>query len=156
LKRTRQSTDEVLHVFPNTPVLYRDDLMEMNSTNYVGRPLEWTRQLGNPYNSEFADRFHYSVELEQHQADRMIGIVREAIESFYNGIICIVSHGDPLAFLVDALHHSGKQTQTIDELKKDIYLLRGEAWRIILDETLRISESERISPTIKDHSQSEH
>lgn len=155
LKRTVQSTEEILGVFPNIPVEYRDDLMETESTNYVGRPLDWARGLGNPYNKEFMETYQYHVESEQHQVDRMMRVVNEALSGYKDGIICMVSHGDPLAFLVDAFHHSGKQSSTIEELKKDIYLLRGEAWRIVLDEEDTLVSTERISPTVPDHSQTE-
>ncbi len=155
LKRTVESTEQVLRVFPKTIVHYRDELKESDSIGYVGRPLDWARRLGNPYKKEFGEQFHYQLEPESKQAERMIKVVKEAMQMYKQGIICLVSHGDPLAFLVDALHHEGKQTATIDELKKDTYLLRGEAWRVVLEPNMKVIETERISPTVKDHSQAE-
>lgn len=155
LKRTVESTEQILRVFPKTVVHYRDELKESDSTGYVGRPLDWARGLGNPYKKDYGEQFHYQLERESEQAERMIGVVKEAMQMYEHGVICLVSHGDPLAFLVDALHHNGKQTATIDELKKDTYLLRGEAWRVVLDKKLKVIESERVTPTVKDHSQAE-
>jgi broad specificity phosphatase PhoE len=155
LKRTVQSTEQILSVFPDTPVYYRDELKESDSTGYVGRPLDWARGLGNPYNKAYAKQFHYTIESEEIQVERMLKIVKEAVDTYAGSIVCLVSHGDPLAFLVDGLHHGGKHTTTIDILKKDTYLLRGEAWRVVLDDELKLIETERITPTVQDHSQTE-
>jgi len=149
LRRTQESA-EVLHSLFSEAVIYKkDELMESETKNYIGRPLSWLHTIDNPYDVQNQQQYGYTTETEESQKNRVITIIREALSMYSGHTICIVSHGDPLLFALEGLLHPGRPFRPISVLKKELYLLRGEAWRLVINDTLEVKEQERFTQEIQ-------
>lgn len=130
LRRTRETAAILAEVWGEIPLEYRDELLETDSRGYAGRPLVWARSLGDPYRKPAKD---YEIEDPALIAERMRVVADEALGRGDLSVSVIVSHGDPIAFLVDALLHPGKPLRSIIALRNDTFLQKGQAWRIVCD-----------------------
>lgn len=149
LIRTRQSAEQILSVFPHIETSYHDELRETDSHEYVGRPLLWSRNLKNPYLADFQKQYHYWLESEVQQIERIKKIMDPALALHKGNVIVVVSHGDPLAFYLDYLLHPNSPLRTIEQIKDELYLLRGEAWRVELSDDQVVSH-ERLVASVRD------
>lgn len=67
------------------------------------------------------------------------------IEENTEQIVAIVSHGDPLAFLIDAIEHPEREVKSIRILiNQPDYPQKGQAVKIILDENGKFVSKEFI------------
>lgn len=142
MHRTRQSTEELKKTFPDAPVEYVDDLQEMDCGNLVGKPMTYVRSLGDLYSN--AVRKDMGIEPADNIVNRMNRVVQNVLEKYSGKTIFLVSHGDPLAFLLwRLLHPTDEVTDAVTEdvsFEKSAYLRRGEAWDMTLDEKGRVIE----------------
>lgn len=135
LLRTKQTADALVDVWGDIPVEYRSELLETDSEGFAGRPLEWARSLTDAYRNPKKD---YKIEDPAAIVDRMLVVVHEALSRGDFQVSAIVSHGDPIAFTVDALLRPGKPLRAIAELREDTYLQRGQAWRLVCNESSQV------------------
>lgn len=144
--RTRETANILSKTFPKSKIIFREELLETNSTRFAGRPLAWARALKNPYLKEYQIQYGYEIEEDKLVAKRMMSVVIDALAQYDGKCVFIVSHGDPIAFAIDALKNHGELTHPLDQLKSEgIYPLRGEVWKIVLSERFTIIEQEKIS-----------
>lgn len=144
LSRGVQSAKVLLDFFPQAPIFYREELTESDSKDLVGRPLTWARSLLHPHELSVQKELKIYIEPKEQQGERMVRIIREFTSKHQGGTILFVGHGDPIAFAMDSLLHPSEPLHNINELKPHIYLLRGQAWRLSVDENLRILTHERL------------
>jgi len=148
--RTRETTKIIQSTFVDTPVVFRNELLETSAKHFAGRPLAWARALKNPYLQKYQDQYRYEIEKDTEVAQRMMSIVIEALAQHDGKCVFIVSHGDPITFAIDALRNHGVLTHPLDQLKSEgIYPLRGEVWKIVLSENYVIIDQEKISSDVK-------
>lgn len=132
LKRTVQSTEEIHNVFPNVPVKYIDDLQEVDCGTMTGMPQAFERRVGNIYDSE--ETKDMGIERPLAVTDRMLGVMKNALADYGGKTIFVVSHGDPLAFLVWRLMNPSGNHIPVLEIRDNNYPSKGKAWKLILND----------------------
>ena len=143
LTRAIQSTEEIIKVFPNTPVIKKGDLQDTDEAVLAGKTLEWLKLVGGDEYTlpEFKDQVERPETIEQ----RIMGVIKEAIRANEGKTIFVVSHGDPLAFAIWRLINPEGELPTIGELNKGNYLKKGEAWKVVISSNNEVIENELIS-----------
>lgn len=124
--------------------LHRDtDMLETDSKGFVGLSIEYVRNtLGDIYST---DQKEFEIETPESITERMKRAFFRAVESRRGNTILFVSHGDPLAFLTDALLHPGKPLRPITQLRHDVFLQTGAAWRLKVESGNVLSGWEKLS-----------
>jgi broad specificity phosphatase PhoE len=144
LLRTRQSTDHFLKLYTSCSVISDDRLLETDSRNFVGRYLEWIHDLGNSYDELVQKKYDYWVEPPVHQADRVVDCITQTLASNPFGCALFVSHGHPITFAAYRLLYPNHDIPPIQELKKTMYVNRGEAWRFVWNMQREVIDAEKI------------
>lgn len=124
-------TSKILARICSVSVIQKDsELLETDSKGFVGIPIDKVHTtMGDVYKNNDGS---FEIERPEVQADRMKRAFFRALDAYRGRTFLIVSHGDPLAFLCDSLVHPGKPLRPITELRNDLYLQRGTAWRTVV------------------------
>ena len=125
LKRTRQSTEEILKVFPETPVIYRKDLQEVDLNWLTGKSLMWVRSLANAYACR-------GVEKPEKIIQRMMRVIKLILKKHRGQTVFVVSHGDPLSFIFWHLTYPKKPLPSVKQIKQKFLIPKGQAYKIVL------------------------
>lgn len=143
LVRAVQSADEIKEVFPTAPIILKDDLQETDCGRLTGELMSKAIAIGDIYHADECKDM--GIEQPEEIVKRMRRTVLEAKKTYPGKVIFLVSHGDPLAFLLRNLLDPNEPLPTKPDLEAGKYLAKGEAWRITLDEENRVREFEIIS-----------
>jgi len=139
LLRTLQSAKEILKIFPNTPVIEDDGLKDTYEPFLADKTLDWLKSIdGDEYDQP-------GVESPESIEIRMMKVIGKIVTKYEERTIFIVSHGDPLAFLVWRLMYKEGDLPRISELNNIGYLKKAEAWKVDLAPNLDVVENEIIS-----------
>jgi broad specificity phosphatase PhoE len=130
--RAQQTTQGLLHVFPAVPVIFDDRLMEVDTAQVTGTKISDVDAAGDIYTGAvFADK---GVERPAQIIERMMEVMKVILQKYCGKTVFVVSHGDPLSFLYwRLLHPLDNDIPAIKFLEKTDYLLKGEAWKVVID-----------------------
>ncbi len=137
LRRTMESSDIISNHFQNIPITIDDRLLETEAHTIEGKSMDSFISHQDPYGDPALE-----LERPEYITSRMFAAL-ESIRTAHDGhVTCLVSHGDPLAFLMWKLMNPHVGIPPMGELGKQYYLKRSESWRIIFDEKGNVSEYE--------------
>lgn len=143
LVRAIQSTDEIKEVFPTVPVILKDDLQETDLGKLTGELMSKAIAIGDFYHADECKDM--GIEKPEEIVKRMRKTVLESKKNYPGKVVFMVSHGDPLAFLLRDLLDPNEPLPSKPDLEVGKYLAKGEAWKITLDDENRVCEFETIS-----------
>jgi len=89
------------------------------------------------YNSYYAS---LGNESREQIVGRMENAFRNIVKSNKGKTVAIVSHGDPIRFLLYRLDHLGEKVPSVSTLIDEEYVQKGKAVKIIVDETGKVVE----------------
>lgn len=84
------------------------------------------------------------VESIAHLTERMTNAFQSIVKIENRATVAIVSHGDAIRTLLFRLEHPQGDIPPMKDLAQTDYLDKGEAWRVIVDDALRLVEREYI------------
>lgn len=116
-------TDVFIPVLVNTPIARRSEIHERDEDEYSGTYAEQ----GNESREEIVER--------------MMRAFRKIHKENSGKTVVIVSHGDPLRFLLFRLQNREAALPLIEELISSYYPDKGEGFRLLIDEQERIRET---------------
>jgi len=147
LKRALMSSGIIADVLGlKNEVLTEEDLTDASIPVIAGKPLALRKEIHesgtDEYDEDFAEKGN---EAREHIVDRMKKVLFKITDNNFGKNIAIVSHGDPLQFLIYALGHpEEKRVLPMNVLVKDNYPQKGQAVKIILDQNEKLIEKEYI------------
>lgn len=147
LKRAKQ-TALILSTILKTPVIIKDGLTDVDIPGLVGKPLALRQQIHARGDDEYQSHWvKIGNESEEKVRERMMKSFKEIVEMSQGTIPLIVSHGDPIIFLLFCLENPGKKLPPVGEIIRLGYRLnKGYAVKLILDESLKVVLREPILP----------
>lgn len=137
LRRTIQSTEEIIKIFPSVPVFYTKDLEEVDIGGLTGRFLKYQNSIGDIYNSEKCKNMH--IERPESIINRQLQILINANKKYFGKTIFVIGHQQPFQFLMwKLLNPSKKKIASIIGIQKEFQLENGAAWEVVLDDNLKV------------------
>lgn len=146
-RRTVETTEVLLTALRCNPkkIFLREQLTESDSSGYVGRPFTWAHAIKDMYSTENQRAYNFTSETPLQIAQRVYSVIEESVAQHPGQVVALVSHGDPLCFATDFLLHRMHGPRNLVQLKEEnIYLLRGEAWRVEVTPSLEVVSHTRI------------
>lgn len=128
LRRTRESSQIISDFFQSLPIEIDDRLIETGAPRVEGKPMAWFTAHPDPYNDP-----ECNLECPQDIIARMEAVFQNTKERYRGCVSCLVSHGDPLQFLMWSLTHTGENIPSIVEIGKLFFLKRSEGWRLVVN-----------------------
>ncbi len=150
--RAMQSSAEIMSNYTNLNLSIEPDsrLQDPDSPDMFGRSLLWLAEIVDPYTDPELQNLR--IEKPANFTARMISAIKDVLGKYKGKTIFVVSHGDPTAFAMWQLLNPSKPLPSLRELINEkgrvVYLEKGEAWRILFDESGSVVEHEHI-PTSK-------
>ncbi len=140
MERTIETSSEIEKVFPGVPVIVEQDLEEVDTSGLTGKPNTYVAAHGDVYtNSVYQD---LNIESQAHVLERMTGVMIRIRSQYEGKTVFVVSHADPICFLLWSLVHPGENLPPMTEIKKYQYLERGEAFRMVIDDQNKLVNNE--------------
>lgn len=144
LERTKQSTEEMLKVFPDTLVIYTSDLEEVDTAGLTGELLEYQHLIGDIYHAKECEGM--GIERPESIIERQLRILKKALEKYPGKTIFIVGHKQPLEFLVwKLLNPSDLQIASIIDIEKKYLIKKGEVREVVLGKDLNVIKYQPIN-----------
>jgi len=141
--RTKESTAEILKVFPKTKVVYSKGLEETNLGDLTGKKLEIQYSIGDIYNPK--KRKEMKIEDPKSIIDRQMKVISKAVKSYEGKNIFVLGHKDPLEFLMWKLANPQiKKIPSLVETEKEFLIGKGETWKFILKENLEVESCKKV------------
>lgn len=148
LKRGLQSSNIIASVLsiPPEKIMVENNLIDVDIPSLVGKPLSLRDKIHDSgtdeYNGEFSRQGNES---RQQIVNRMKGVFDKVISENTGKTVALVSHGDPMVLLIDAIEHPEREVKSINILfKQPDYPQKGEAVKVVLDEKGRFVSKEFI------------
>lgn len=147
LSRTRESSKIIAEVFHiPSEIFIKDDLTDANIPVFAGKPITILEKLHEQGTDEYTSEYvKQGNEDRDHMANRMKKTFDLVISENKSKTVAIVSHGDPLGFLLYKLTNPGEVMPFSSILKKTEFIQKGEAVKIVLDNEGKILEKELIT-----------
>ena len=122
------------------------DLKDCFIPAVAGKKLGFLDELYKKGTDEYSEEFvKLGNESREDIGDRMLRVFNKAI--LENSTTALVSHGDPIFFLMYKLENPNSQIPTMSLSKRmSEYLEKGHAWKLVIDGGGKILSKERISP----------
>ncbi len=146
--RAMQSSEEIMRNYSDLNLSIESDsrLQDPDSPDLFGKSLLWLAEIVDPYTDP--DLQNLRIERPPSFTARMMSAIKDIFEKHKGKTAFVVSHGDPTAFAMWQLLNPGKPLPSLRELKNEkgrvVYLEKGEAWRILLDDAGSVIEQEHI------------
>ncbi len=141
--RAIQSAKELGKFFPKTHIKTDVDFQETDCGKFTGEPMSKLLGYGDFYNNP--ECLKMGIEEADKVVERMKRALLLAKEQYPGKTVFIISHGDPLAFLMWNLLHPDEPLLPRPQLEHELYLEKGQAWKVILDDQNHVTEYETIS-----------
>lgn len=134
LLRTR-TTARILAEILGTPETYvEDDLNDVNIPALVGKPLSLRDKIHSKGADEYSEKYlREGNESRNDIVNRMYQAFEKIRKNELGKTICLVSHGDPLRFLLYRLLSKRKTIPSANILTKIYYPPKGGGWRMSFD-----------------------
>lgn len=146
LLRARQSSDILFKILKlKGRILIEDNFTDADMPALVGKPMKLLRKMKRMGTDQYQKKY---IKLGNESSDHVIKRVKNAffkiLKSNQGKTIIILSHGDPIRFLLFCLLNPGKKVPPIIKLAKEFFPAKGSAVRLVL-ENGRVLEKEYIS-----------
>lgn len=120
-------------------------LTDINIPFLAGKSMEERKKIHSSGMDEYSDIY---VKLGNESRNHVINRVKNAFEKIFSEnkgrVIAIVSHGDPLQFLLYALFHPGEKIPSMNVLAKQNYPPKGSAVQLVIDDRMKILNRKEI------------
>ncbi len=144
LLRTRETAQILSGAFEKSSIEIDDRLIETDCGKLDGAPLSlFLKQHIDAYQEPM--RALYGVEAPQMIMERMYAVFISHLSND-SGPWCMVSHGDPLAFLMWKMTHFQESSIPSDADIKKWYLRTGECWRMLINADGSLQSFDHIIP----------
>lgn len=126
-------------------IFIETDLIDVDISALVGKPLSLRQEIHACGTDEYSEEFvKQGNESRKSVVDRMYGVFQNVLQENKNHCVAIVSHGDPLRFLIEKITHPDKEMPPMSKLT-GTYIEKGEARKYIYDENMQIMEKQTIA-----------
>ncbi len=145
LLRTRQ-TAQIVSQKTHVPINIVEDLADVDIPALVGQPLVLRRELHTKGIDEYSGEWVKKGNETSHAIiERMMKVFRMVQKENEHGFPLVVSHGDPLAFLLFRLENPQKPLPSIGSILQEGYNIeKGEELYLVFDNSGKITKKERI------------
>ncbi|KKP66665.1 MAG: Alpha-ribazole-5-phosphate phosphatase [Candidatus Roizmanbacteria bacterium GW2011_GWA2_35_19] len=122
------------------------DLIDVYIPALVGQNLKLRKTIHQSGNDEYGQKYtRLGNESRSHIVKRMTDAFKTIVDNSKCNVIAIVSHGDPIRFLLYKLTHSyTKFIPPMNKLVKSDYLEKGRAFKLIVDKSVNLKEVKMI------------
>ena len=146
---TAYALARVLEV-PEKNIFQMNDLIDVNIPVLVGTPISQRKKIHISGFDEYSGKYEAAGnESREAITKRMISAIRQILQTHQGKIIGVVSHGDPLRFLLYRLKSANKLIPSIGMLKEMYYPPKGGGWRMSFDGQENIVDA-KLLPNDKD------
>lgn len=127
-----------------------DSAVEQNLTDVDisflrGKPMEERIEIHKSGTDEYSEKY---VKLENESRDHIVNRVKDVFKKIVlknrGKVVAIVSHGDPIQFLLYALSNPEEEVSSMNILINKNYPPKGSATRLIVDDQMQILNRELI------------
>lgn len=129
LKRARQSAEKLQEIFDTVEIIEDENLTEIDVKAFEDRPLSWVYEMQRDIYS-FAKNNGISMEFPVDIIQRMMSVLSVMLEKHADKTIFVVSHGDPITFLLWKLSHPDEKIPLYNFLTKGNFLRPAQAWEM--------------------------
>ncbi|RJQ36269.1 histidine phosphatase family protein [Candidatus Microgenomates bacterium] len=141
LTRTLMSSKIIADVFNIREIIKEKDLIDVDIPAMAGKPISLRNELHKSKRDEYEEEF---VRRGNESSDSVINRMRSAFYKIAKEnkgkTVGMVSHGDPIKFLIYVLQHPGEIVPPMYVLTKDNYPQKGQAVKVVLDENDKVLE----------------
>lgn len=134
LQRAIESSKIIANIFGIEDIIIDEDLIDVDIPAFIGKPLKIRKEIHkngtDEYNEEFAKKGN---EGRENIAKRMIKAFDKIVKENKGRTVAILSHGDPLRFLLYKIENPKMKVLPMNVLVKTDYPKKGEAVKIVLD-----------------------
>ena len=148
LQRTMESSNILASIWGISDIQVEEDLKDSYVPALAGQPTSVLAKLRSKGEDAYSDELRkQGNESRQDIATRMFRAYQKAISNISDSI-ALVSHGDPILFLLYKLENpDSSEIPMADIIKNTIdYLSKGHAWKLLLDEKANLLSKEIITP----------
>lgn len=146
LNRTVESANIMAAVFNNAPILKEEDLTDVYIPALVGHPQREREEIHARGQDEYSGEFlRKGNESREEVAERMLKIVEQIRRENAGRTVAVLSHGDPLRFLLFCLENPDKPIPPMGELLQSYYPQKGEGWKMVFDKNGKIIERQLVT-----------
>lgn len=134
MKRALASAKIIANVFGlQDLIVIKNELKDVDIPALVGKPISVRQEIldrgTDEYSKEFVEKGNES---RDHIVKRIRGVFDAVIKENPGSVSAIVSHGDPLRFLIYTIEHPGEEVPSMSILYKTSYLQKGGAAKVIV------------------------
>ena len=131
---------------PIIPIIIGDGLTDVYIPVFIGHPISERDEIHNRGEDEYSRKYVERGNESREQIEkRMLREVKKIREENIGKTVIVISHGDPLRFLLYGLNNPDKPIPLIGKLKRSYYPEKGEGWKMVFDENGKIIEKEAIT-----------
>lgn len=148
LQRTIESSNILGDVWEISDIQLEEDLKDSYIPALAGKPSSVLTEIRRKGEDEYSEEFvKNGNESRENLAERMFGVYKKSILE-KRGCIAIVSHGNPILFLLYRIENpDSSKIPNVEKVKKTIpYLHKGYAWKLFLDEKTNLLSKEIVTP----------
>jgi len=144
LKRAISSSKIIQGVFGIREPLIEDNLKDTWIPALAGKPHITRDKIHAENTDEYSEKFAgLGNERRENIVKRMRNVFDKVVEENQGQIVAIVSHGDPIRFLIQNLEHPNQETPSMHILVKTKYPKKGRAIKVLVEND-KIKEIEYI------------
>ncbi len=136
LIRAEQSSQIIAGKFGlEDSIRIEDNLKDVNIPALAGKPFTIRKELHAQGLDEYSEKFvSMGNESRKQVVDRMKKVFRKIVSGNKGKIIVIISHGDPIQFLLYSLEHPTVEIPSMDTIANQNYPPKGSVVRLVIDE----------------------
>ena len=146
LERGRQSTEKLHEEFSSILVVEDERLQEIDVGALYGRSIAWNNSIQRDVYT-FAKNNGLRIEFPESIIKRMMVVLNDALEKHKGKTIFVMSHGDPITFLLWRLLHPNSSIPSYVYVTKGNFLREAQAWEMIFDAQGKLMQHMLISTT---------
>lgn len=148
LQRTLESANILAKILAIDDVQIEKDLADSHVPAFAGKPSQLRKDLHATGHDEYEGEYVVQGdETRQNIVDRMYGIFQKAFKEHKGGCSMLVSHGDPIRFLLWKLENpNSTQIECMAKMAYYDYLPKGCAWKFVLDSEGNMLEKTMVEP----------
>lgn len=137
LSRALATANVLARVFevPEKNIFQTNDLIDVNIPALAGTPIAQRKYIHMLGFDEYSGKYEAAGnESRESITKRMISAIRKILKTHQGKVIGVVSHGDPLRFLLYRLKSTTKSIPSMGILKEMYYSPKGGGWRMSFDD----------------------
>lgn len=143
--RALETADILSREMGEVPVVRNSSFTDSRVSGYVGLPLSLQQEIMDKGEDIYDHPLTPDQETREQIAKRMYEGFGDLVRRNQGKTVALVSHGDPIRFLMFRLEHPAGEIPNMSILSKENYLKRGEAFCVTLDDEGNMVETELLS-----------